>query len=224
MKGILNLFKKQAAFRASLGQLLELEWQEANQAEQVVYATVQEVAKKKLVLACSSPLSNKLAPGIKVRVCALSGGSFQSYQANLLDKNGNTLEVSLSGSETVDQQVVPNFDNDKKIDFVTSVDYQASRSPYKQAAEVIAVGRNGVTLKTNMSLPRQTQLEVFVKLPNRAQPLNGQVRTVSSESLADPKKFATEVEFVEFSEADREALWDVALRHHLRVTTRTGGG
>ncbi len=217
MKGILNLFKKPQGFRPQVGQPIELELVEAGQPETVLYAIIRQVEKKMLVIEGNG--SDSIAPGTKVRVCALAQPWFHSYQAKVFARDGQRLEISLPGNDT-DNKPVPTFEEEHKIDFATPADYQASRSPYKQAAEVLAVGRKGLTLSTNMSIPSQTSLEISMRLPQLKQPLSAQVKAVKSQSL-EGKKFATEVEFVEFSESDREKLWELALRQHLRQTTRS---
>lgn len=217
---ILNLFSKRGQFRPQPGMTLEMEWSDPNVGEAILFATVTEVHKKKLVIKCETPLSSKMGPGARVRVCTLTHPWFHSYLANVLDRGGEqTLELSMPAQEPEAQQV-PAFDDTEKLDYVTAADYQASRSPYKQSAEVVGVARNGLTLQTNVAIPAQTNLEVTLKLPGHGAPLSAQVRAVASQNVAERKKFNTEVEFVSIDDSGKQALWDVALRHHLRVTTR----
>jgi hypothetical protein len=221
MRGLIsNLFKKSGQFRPQVGQVIELEWTEPGVKEVILYGSIAEVKKKTLSVACTAPLSEKLGPGSKLRVCSLSPPWFFSYVANVHSSSGSRLELSLPGQD-LDNLQVPTFTEEEKLNFATSVDYQASRSPYKQAAEVVAVGRKGLTLQTNVSIPSQTNLELFLRMPDRSEPLPAQVKAVRSETLTERKKYATEVEFVNLPEPDRLALWEVALRHHLRVKTRT---
>ena len=221
MKGLISsLFKRSGQFRPQVGQVVELEWSEPGVKETILYGTIAETKKKTLVIDCTTPMSEKLGPGSKLRVCSLSPPWFFSYSANIHSSTGHRVELSLPTQDMENLQV-PTFDEEEKLNYATSVDYQASRSPHKQAAEVVAVGRKGLTLQTNVSIPSQTNLEVFLKLPNRSQPLPAQVKAVRSQTLTERKKYATEVEFVSIPEPEIQALWDVALRHHLRVKTRT---
>jgi len=223
MRGLINnLFKKSGQFRPQVGQVVEIEWSEPGVKETVLYGKVAEIKKKTLVIDCNASHYPKLGPGVKVRICSLSPPWFFSYVANIHGNTANLLEVSMpTNSEQLENLAVPSFNEEEKLDYATSVDYQASRSPYKQAAEVTAVGRKGLTLQTNVSIPNQTNLEIHLKLPNRSEPLPAQVKAVRSETLTERKKYATEVEFVDFPEGERQELWAVALRHHLRVKTRT---
>ena len=200
---------------------VELEWTEAG-SEVVLYAKITQVQRKKMLVSCAPP-GARIAPGAKVRVCSLSHPWFYSYTANVYRSEDETLELSLPNQE-LDSHQVPAFGDEDKLEYATHVDYQATRSPYKQAAEVVAVGRKGLTLQTNVSIPSQTQLELHLKLPNRPEPVPAQVRAVRSQNVGDRKKHNTEVEFVTIPEPERMALWDVALRHHLRVTTRGQAG
>lgn len=221
MRGIIsNLFKKSGQFRPQVGQAVELEWSEPGLKETILYGKITEIKKKTLSLQCSAPVNDKLGPGSKLRVCALSQPWFFSYTANIHSASGMLLEISLPSND-LENIAVPNFEEEDKLNYATSVDYQASRSPYKQAAEVVAVGRKGLTLQTNVSIPSQTNLELHLKLPHRTEPLPAQVKAVSSQTLTERKKYATEVEFVSIPEPDRQALWEVALRHHLRVKSRS---
>jgi len=226
MRGLISQFFKKGGgqFRPQVGQPLELEWAEPGQKEAVLYGKISELRKKILVVQCPSSLISKIGPGAKLRVCSLSPPWFFSYMANVLGCEGSQLELSLPNQEQLENLPVPTFAEEEKLDFATSVDYQASRSPYKQAAEIIAVGRKGLTLQTNVNIPSQTSLELHLKLPNRNDPIPAQVKAVRSQNLVERKKFATEVEFVDFPESEREALWEIALRHHLRVKTRTSPG
>lgn len=223
MRGLINsLFKKSGQFRPQVGQVVEVEWSEPGVKETILYGKVSEIKKKTLLIECNSANQSKLGPGVKVRICSLSPPWFFSYVANIHANETRGLEVSMpANADQLDNLQVPSFDEEEKLDYATSVDYQASRSPYKQAAEVIAVGRKGLTLQTNVSIPSQTSLEIHLKLPNRSEPLGAQVKAVKSETLSERKKYATEVEFVDFPEGERQELWEVALRHHLRVKTRT---
>lgn len=224
MRGIIsNLFKKGGQFRPQVGQPVELEWSEPGVKESVLYGKITEIKKKTLTVQCGQPVSEKLGPGSKLRVCSLSQPWFFSYVCNVHSSSGMLLEVSLPTNDT-ENTAVPSFDEEEKLNYATPVDYQASRSPYKQAAEVVAVGRKGLTLQTNVSIPNQTNLELHLKLPNRTEPLPAQVKAVSSQTLTERKKYATEVEFVSIPEPERQALWEVALRHHLRVKTRSSAG
>lgn len=223
MRGLINsLFKKNGQFRPQVGQVVEVEWSEPGVKETILYGKVAEIKKKTLVIDCNAANQPKLGPGIKVRICSLSPPWFFSYVANIHSNEVRGLEVSMpANADQLENLQVPTFDEEEKLDYATSVDYQASRSPYKQAAEVTAVGRKGLTLQTNVSIPSQTSLEIHLKLPNRSEPLPAQVKAVKSETLSERKKYATEVEFVDFPEGERQELWEVALRHHLRVKTRT---
>lgn len=223
MRGLINsLFKKSGQFKPQVGQVVEVEWSEPGVKETVFYGKVAEIKKKTLVIDCNSGSQTKLGPGVKVRICSLSPPWFFSYVANIHGNEARGLEVSMpANADQLENLQVPSFDDEEKLDYATSVDYQASRSPYKQAAEVIAVGRKGLTLQTNVSIPNQTNLEIHLKLPDRSQPLPAQVKAVRSQTLSERKKYATEVEFVDFPEGQRQELWEVALRHHLRVKTRT---
>lgn len=220
MRGFLNLFSKKHPFRPQPNQPLELEWRESGLPECILYVGVVEVQRRKLVVQASRELPLNLGPGSKLRVCSLSPPWFQSYNANLLQVSGNRLELSLPNQDELENHQVPQFEEAQKVDFATPADYQASRSPYKQTAEVVAVGRKGLTLQTKVSIPSQTQLDIQLKLPDRSDPLPAQVKAVASINLTESKKYATEVEFVAIPEPELQALWDVALRHHLRVTTR----
>lgn len=223
MRGLINsLFKKNGQFRPQVGQIVEVEWSEPGVKETVLYGKVAEIKKKTLVIDCNSSNHPKLGPGVKVRICSLSPPWFFSYVANIHSNEALGLEVSMpANADQLENLQVPSFNEEEKLDYATSVDYQASRSPYKQAAEVTAVGRKGLTLQTNVSIPSQTNLEIHLKLPNRSEPLPAQVKAVKSETLSERKKYATEVEFVDFPEGERQELWEVALRHHLRVKTRS---
>ena len=223
MRGLINsLFKKSGQFRPQVNQVVEVEWSEPGIKETVLYGKVKEIKKKTLVIDCNSSSQPKLGPGVKVRICSLSPPWFFSYVANIHANESLGLEVSMpANAEQLENHQIPSFNDEEKLDYATSVDYQASRSPYKQAAEVTAVGRKGLTLQTNVSIPNQTNLELHLKLPNRSQPLPAQVKAVRSETLSERKKYSTEVEFVDFPEGERQELWEAALRHHLRVNTRT---
>jgi hypothetical protein len=217
---ILNIFNKRAPFRPQPGMTLEIEWADPNAGEVILFATVTEVHKKKMLIKCETPISSKLGPAARVRVCTLTPPWFYSYSANVLDRaDEQRLEISMPAQEPEPQQV-PVFDENEKLDYATGADYQATRSPYKQSAEVIAVARTGLTLQTNVAIPAQTNLEVTMKLPGRGEPLSAQVRALASHNVADRKKFNTEVEFVAIDDSGKQALWDVALRHHLRVSSR----
>lgn len=222
MRGLINsLFKKNGQFRPQVGQVVEVEWSEPGVKETILYGKVAEIKKKTLIIDCNSSSQSKLGPGVKVRICSLSPPWFFSYVGNIHANEARGLEVSMpANADQLENLQVPSFEEEEKLDYATSVDYQASRSPYKQAAEVTAVGRKGLTLQTNVSIPSQTNLEIHLKLPNRSEPLGAQVKAVKSETLSERKKYATEVEFVDFPEGERQELWEVALRHHLRVKTR----
>ena len=180
MRGLINsLFKKNGQFRPQVGQVVEVEWSEPGVKETILYGKVAEIKKKTLVIDCNSGNQPKLGPGIKVRICSLSPPWFFSYVANIHGNETRGLEVSMPASaDQLENLQVPSFDEEEKLDYATTVDYQASRSPYKQAAEVIAVGRKGLTLQTNVSIPSQTSLEIHLKLPNRSEPLPAQVKAV----------------------------------------------
>lgn len=223
MRGIINLFQKRGQFRPAPDSPVELEWIDpATQERVVLYATIVSVQKRKMVLQCSSERPARLGPGEKVRVCSLAPPWFFSYLANVHSVDKGTIEISKPLNEQLENHQVPEFSADEKLEYATPVDYKAARSPFTQVAEVTAIGRNGLTLQTNVSIPQQTCLELQLKLPNRAAPLPAQVKAVSSQNLKECKKFATEVEFVTIQEPERDALWDLALRHHLRTTTRAG--
>ena len=225
MRGLIsNLFKKNKPFRPKVGQVVELEWSDSaiSDIEIILYGSIAEIRKKTVVVECTASLSDKLGPGSKLRLCSLSPPWFYSYVANVHSSEGNRLELSLPNADHMENLPVPTFDDEQKLDFATAVDYKASRSPHKQAAEVVAVGRHGLTLQTNVSIPSQTNLELNLKLPNRSEPLPAKVKAVKSQTLQEErKKYATEVEFVSIPEPERHALWEVALRHHLRTKTRT---
>lgn len=217
MRGMFNLFQKRGHFRPEPGMPLELEWNESG--DVVLYAKIKQVQRRKMVVTCAGPLP-RIAPGARVRVCNLSPPWFYTYTASVHNCEGDTLELSLPNNE-LDSHQIPTFSEEDKVEYATHVDYQASRSPYKQAAEVVAVSRRGLTLQTNVSIPSQTQLELHLKLPNRSEPLPAQVRAVRSQDAGDDRrKYTTEVEFVTIPEPERMALWDVALSYHLRTTTR----
>lgn len=225
MRGIINLFQKRGQFKPEPNTAVELEWADPNGDDTiVVYGTIRAVHKKKLVIECSTQLPTRLGPGEKIRVCSLAPPWFQSYIANVYARERGQLEISRPTGEQLENHQIPNFTQEEKLDYATSVDYKASRSPFKQVAEVVAIGRNGLTLQTNVSIPKQTCLEIHLKLPNRSEPLPAQVKAVSSQTLSERKKFATEVEYVTIQEPELDALWDLALRHHLRVTTRASSG
>lgn len=222
MRGILNIFSRKGGnFKPQPGAEVEVEWTDPQTEEiLVVFATIHEVQKKKLTLQTVTPVPSRLGPGAKVRLCSLDSSWFYAYQANVHSCSGQLLEVSLPTGDQLETHQIPTFDEAEKIDFVTTVDYRASRSPYNQVAEVVAVGRQGLTLQTNMSIPSQTPLELSLRLPNRSQPLTSQVKTVRSVAAeGERKKFLAEVEFVETGAV--ETLWTMALRNHLRTSTRT---
>ena len=176
MKGLLNLFKKSQAFRPQAGQPVELELSEPGQPESILYGVIRQVERKKLVIEGNG--AGTIVPGAKVRVCALAKPWFFSYQANVLSREGQRVEVSVPSNDT-ENCPVPAFEDEHKLEFATPADYQASRSPYKQAAEVLAVGRRGLTLSTNVSIPNRTNLEISLRLPQLKQPISAQGRARS---------------------------------------------
>lgn len=216
MRGVFNLFQKKDQFRPEPGMQLEIELPEE---DLVLHARVRQVGKKTLGATTSHPLPRFLGPGAKVRVHGLSGSTFYSYGATVHNCEGTSLDLSIPGSDA-EAQALPAWSDEDRVDFSVHADYQASRSPYKQAADVLAVGRQSLLIQANVSIPSQTALELWLKLPGRDLPWQATARTVRSQPATEPRKHLVEIDLSEVPEAERSALWDAAVRQHMRLASK----
>ena len=218
MKSILSLFSKKPSLKLTPKQLVELEFDGDDGALEVCACQVEEVQKRKVVLsqATQQRLENAI-PGCKVRVCTLNGEQFIAAGSQVLQIQGQTIEITAPGSD-IEELPLPSRDSHLQVALQT--EYRAMRMPYTQKADVVEVQGKVLIMITNMKIPPMTELHVSLAIPAWAKTIASTAKVLGSAPQQGGRKHTTQVEFEDLSEEDQKTLWRCACLQHCRKQTR----
>jgi hypothetical protein len=204
--------------KLSSRQLVELEFDGEDGALEVCACQVEEVSKRKIVLsqATQQRLENAM-PGCKVRVCTVNGEHFSAAGSQVLQIQGQTIEITAPGS---DVEELPLPASDAHLQVAMQAEYRAMKMPYTQKADVVEVQGKVIIMTTNMKIPPMTELHVSLSIPAWGKTVASTAKTLGSAPLQGGRKHTTQVEFEGLSDEDEKLLWRCACLQHCRKQTR----
>jgi c-di-GMP-binding flagellar brake protein YcgR len=197
--------KKKPSLKLEPKQEVEIEFQQG-EAYEAYFVPVLETAKKKISL--RSPGSERrpvrVPTGSPVTVTALVDNTLYWYTATCLE--GREREFDISVPKDVQEEELPPFDENFKVEAVIPVEYRPMNTAHTSAARSYALMSKGIQLTTNLGVPPGTTLLMELEIPGAAEVrAKGKVIT-SGKHPQDPKKYLTEVEFEDLPAKERDAI------------------
>lgn len=212
--------KKKSPFKLTARQEVEVEFEAGDGVYESHFVTVQDVQKKKIVIAApgSDRKPVRLVPGQRVTVSVLTDDTHLSYEASVNDVQDREIELSYPPKDH-EEVTLPARDDSFQVKVPIPVEFRAMSTAHTQVANTHAVTLNGLFLTTNLPIPPNTSLLMELEIPN-APDITAKGRAVTSQedTSTGRKRFITEVEYEDVSEKDRNTIIRYALFYQQRQT------
>ena len=210
--------KKKTPFKLAARQEVELEFEAGDGVYESHFVTVQDVQKKKIVIAApgSDRKPVRLVPGQRVTVSMITAEHHLSYEASVNDVQDRQIELSYPPKEH-EEVGLPARDDSFQVIVPIPVEYRAMSTAHTQVANTHAVTLNGLFLTTNLPIPPNTSLLMELEIPN-APDITAKGRAVTSQedTSTGRKRFITEIEYEDVGEKDRNIIIRYALFYQQR--------
>jgi len=212
---------KKPQFKLQPGQEVEIEL-EVNKEIMAFFVKVQEVHKNRAVL--SAPTGDRKGRGDGVRVgdgqeitaSVLIDDTtvlaFKSFVMSARDRDFD-LKYPPKGDKDVDEFTFPTKDDEFKVPAMIPVEFRAMSTAHTQVAKTHSVSRRCLSLLTNLTIPKETQLLMQVEVPSGPEiNVKGRAAVSVEDTSSGRRQYVTEIEFDnDVSEKERSQLLRYAM-------------